>query len=76
LPLPKESAGMAPTPEEEAHWFKVAGTRKRWQICYYCSLVQRGTTAGPCELINLKLRDVQLEWPDGPDHPGGARGQK
>jgi integrase len=67
LPLPKEGPGIALEPEEERHWFQVAkagGTR--WEIAYWCSLLSRGTTAGPGEIRHLRLKDIVLDPPEGP----------
>jgi integrase len=60
LPLPKESAAMALSFEEEQHLFEVARLNKRWQVAFYCALLSRNTTAGPGEIRHLRLGDIEL----------------
>lgn len=60
LPLPKESAAIALTYEEERHLFEVARGNKRWQVAYYCALLSRNTTAGPGEIRHLRIGDIEL----------------
>lgn len=61
LPLPKPSVGRALTTEEEERLWMVASTNKRWKVAYWCSLLTANTTAGPSEIVNLRIADVDLE---------------
>ncbi len=56
-----ESCGIALEPSEEAHLFELASKNPRWLVAYLCSLITMNTTAGPGEILNLQLRDVELE---------------
>lgn len=58
IPLPKEGPGIALTADEEKHLFDVASSRPRWLVAYYCSLLSRNTTAGPGEILHLRLRSI------------------
>lgn len=61
LPLPKPRIGKAISPEEEDRLFeKAAKGRKRWHVAYWCSSLMANTAAGPGEIRNLRLGDVDL----------------
>jgi hypothetical protein len=55
LRLNDPSVGMALEPDEEAHLFEVAKRKKKWRIAYCCALISNATTAGPKEILHLKL---------------------
>lgn len=61
LPLPRESIGMALTEEEERHLFDVGRSQPRWVIAYYADLLSRNTTAGPGEIRNIKIKDINFD---------------
>lgn len=65
LPTPKESPGIALLPEEEAHFFKVGMSRKRWHLAAACNLLSVNTTAGPSEIRHLRLRDLEIDGDHG-----------
>ncbi|MFZ0860136.1 MAG: site-specific integrase, partial [Candidatus Sulfotelmatobacter sp.] len=60
LPEPKD-IGRALTPEQELKLFSVASTRREWTVAFWVSLVAANTTAGGCEIRNLRLQDIDLE---------------
>lgn len=60
LPLPKAGPGRALAPEQEERLFRLAASRSRWKVAYYCALITANTTAGPGEIRRLRLRDVDL----------------
>jgi integrase len=59
--LPAEGIGIALEPEEEEHLFKVASRKSRWKTAYCCSLITNNTTAGPKEILRLRIGDVFLQ---------------
>jgi integrase len=61
LRLNDPSVGMALEPDEEAHLFEVAKRKKKWRIAYCCALISNATTAGPKELLHLKLGNIFLD---------------
>lgn len=60
LPEPKD-VGRALTPEQELKLFNVASTRTDWRVAFWVSLIAANTTAGGCELRNLRLQDIDLQ---------------
>lgn len=61
LPLPRRrTVGQALSEEDEERLFLVAGSRKRWVVAYCCALIMANTGAGPGELINLRMADINL----------------
>jgi len=60
LPEPK-NIGRALSPEQELRLFSVASTRPEWSVAFWVSLVAANTTAGGCELRNLRLQDIDIE---------------
>jgi integrase len=61
LRIASRGPGIALTPEEEACLFRTAARKKRWFIAYCCSLITATTTAGPGEIRNLRLGDIELD---------------
>ena len=59
LPEPKD-VGRALTPEQELRLFSVASSRGEWNVAFWVSLLAANTTAGGCELRNLRLGDIDL----------------
>ncbi len=60
LPEPK-NIGRALTAEQELKLFEVASSRPEWAVACWASLITANTTAGGCEIRNLRLRDVELD---------------
>ncbi|HXM63004.1 MAG TPA: tyrosine-type recombinase/integrase [Terriglobales bacterium] len=61
LKVPKSGPGIALLPEEEQYLFTLAmNGSQRWKVAYCTSLITNHTTAGPGELRNLRLKDVDL----------------
>jgi len=59
LPEPKD-IGRALSPSEESRLFAVASAKPEWTVAFCASLIAANTTAGGCELRNLRLRDIDL----------------
>jgi integrase len=59
LPEPRD-IGRALSPSEESRLFAVASSRPEWTVAFCASLIAANTTAGGCELRNLRLKDVEL----------------
>jgi integrase len=60
MKLPKPKVGCALVVEDEERLFRMAATQKRWQLAYCCALITANTTAGPAEIANLRLGDIDL----------------
>jgi integrase len=60
LSEPKD-IGRALTPEQEVRLFTVASSRPEWSVAFWVSLIAANTTAGGCELRNLRLQDIDTE---------------
>ena len=60
LPEPKD-IGKALSPEQELKLFNVASSRGEWNVAFGVSLIAANTTAGGCEIRNLRLQDIQTE---------------
>lgn len=61
LPLPRETAGRAISADEEAAFFRFAFSDPAWQVAAWVSVISINTTAGPKEILQLRLRDVDLD---------------
>ena len=60
-PLPEsKEVGRALTPAQELRLFAVASTRSKWSVAFWVSLVTANTTAGGCEIRNLRLQDIDI----------------
>jgi integrase len=60
-PLPEQKdVGRALSPEQELRLFAVASTRSEWNVAYWVSLITASTTAGGCEIRNLRLQDIDM----------------
>jgi hypothetical protein len=55
-----KSIGRALTPELERKLFSVASSRPEWSVAFWVSLIAANTTAGGCELRNLRLEDIDI----------------
>lgn len=62
LPPPKnnDEVGRCITDQEESRFFGAALSRRDWSIAAWASLLSVNTTAGPGEILHLRLRDVDL----------------
>jgi len=60
LPEPHD-IGRALTPEQELRLFEVASSRPEWKVAFWVSLISANTTAGGCEIRNLRIGDADLE---------------
>jgi integrase/DNA-binding protein Fis len=60
FPVKPSSLGRALLPEEEKRLFETAALFKRWQVAYWASIISANTTAGPGEIRNLRLSDVDV----------------
>lgn len=61
LPLPKAMRGRALRDEERARLFRIAKTKPEWEGVYCFALISINTTAGPKEVMTLRLKDVADE---------------
>jgi site-specific recombinase XerD len=52
--------GRALTPEQELNLFTTASSRPEWSVAFWVSLISANTTAGGCEIRNLRLGDADL----------------
>jgi integrase len=58
LRLPRPKVGCALASEDEARLFRTASSNPRWKVAYCCALITANTTAGPNEIRNLRLGDL------------------
>ena len=58
LRLPRPKVGCALSPEDEERLFRIAASRPRWKVAYFCSILTANTTAGPGEIRHLRLCDI------------------
>jgi len=56
-----KTIGRALSPEQELKLFSVASSRPEWSVAFWVSLIAANTTAGGCEIRNLRLQDIQME---------------
>ncbi len=61
LPLPRETAGRAISVAEEVAFFRVAFSDPGWRVAAWVSVISVNTTAGPKEILQLRLRDLDLD---------------
>jgi integrase len=61
LRLPKSKVGRALDDEEARRLLMVAGSNPRWKVAFWGSLITANTTAGPGEILGLRLCDVDLD---------------
>ena len=76
LPLPKESPHRALIPEEEDRLYTVGASNPKWEVAYCAFIISINTTAGPGEIRHIRLKDVQMDHPEGPMfyiQPKGAK---
>jgi integrase len=66
LPLPKESPHRALTPAEEERLYRVGARHPEWDVAYCAAVISINTTAGPGEIRHVRLKDVQMDHPEGP----------
>jgi integrase len=60
LPTSKESRGRALTDAERARLFAMAASSPTRQATYLFAVISVNTTAGPSELLTLRLKDIDL----------------
>lgn len=62
LPPPKnaDEIGRCITDEEEAKFFRIALANPAWCVAAWASLLSVNTTAGPGEMLHLRLRDLDV----------------
>jgi integrase len=60
IPIPQVGPGKAITEVEEARWFAAAALKPGWRVAYLASMVSINTSAGPSEILGLKLENVRL----------------
>jgi integrase len=60
LPETQSGPGQALTPEEGGRLFEIAATKPRWFVARCCVIISANTTAGPGEIRNLQLRDIDI----------------
>jgi hypothetical protein len=61
LPLPRVGPGIAVNEQQEAAWFAAAAIKPEWRVAYLASLISINTSAGPSEILNLRLENVRLK---------------
>ena len=59
--LEPKDIGRALSPEQELRLFSVASSRVEWSVAFWVSLIAANTTAGGCEIRNLRLQDIDIE---------------
>jgi integrase len=60
LPLPKEKCGRALRDAEKKKLFKAAASDPNWLACCCFARISANTTAGPKEVMTLRLKDIDL----------------
>jgi integrase len=60
LPLPREETGMALEPEEAEHLFAISKGNAKWEVAFLAATISANTTAGPGEIRQLRLKDINL----------------
>lgn len=60
LKVRRSTIGQRPSDEELVYLFEVAERKPRWRVAYLASVVSVQTTAGPYEVIQIRLGD--LNW--------------
>jgi integrase len=60
IPLPKVGPGIALNEQQEAAWFAAAAIKQEWRVAYLASLLSVNTSAGPGEILNLRLENIRL----------------
>jgi integrase len=73
LPLPKEKRGRALRDDEKKHLFEVAASDPNWLACCCFARISANTTAGPKEVMTLRLKDVDLDLRVMRVQPEGAK---
>lgn len=61
LPMPELGPGKSLTEKEEEAFFTAACLKPSWRVAYLASLISINTSAGPAEILNLKLENVCTE---------------
>ena len=61
VPLPRETSGRAITDDEEQVFFRHALGNRNWCVAAWVSLISVNTSCGSGEILNLRLRDLDLD---------------
>jgi integrase len=75
LPLPKSECGIALSDAESERLIRIAGSNPDWISAYLYILLGLNTTAGPSEVLTLRLMDVDLEKQIIRIQPEGAKNE-
>ena len=73
LPLPKEKRGRALRDDEKKKLFEVAASDPNWLACCCFARISANTSAGPKEVMTLRLKDVDVEQRIMRVQPEGAK---
>jgi integrase len=60
LPMRKESPGRCISDSEEARFFRAGLSNRNWCVAAWSSLISINTTAGPGEILHLRICDVDV----------------
>lgn len=61
LPLPDLGPGKSLSDAEEEAWFAAAAIKPGWRVAYLASMVSINTSAGPSEILHLRLGNIRVE---------------
>jgi integrase len=73
LPLPKGKRGRVLSDAEKLRLFNVAVSKPEWEAVFFFAQISINTTAGPKEVMTLRLKDVDLEDRALTVQPEGAK---
>jgi integrase len=73
LPLPKEKRGRALRDDEKKRLFIVAASDPHWLACCCFARISANTTAGPKEVMTLRLKDIDVDQRVMRVQPEGAK---
>ncbi len=71
--LPSRGPGRALSPEERTRLFQVSARNKDWEGAFLFAVISINTSAGPKEVLTLRLKDVDLENKVIDVQPEGAK---
>jgi integrase len=61
LRLPDNGPGRVLSPEERTRLFQVSARKENWEGAFLFAVMSINTSAGPKEILTLRLKDVDLE---------------
>lgn len=73
LPLPKEIRGRALRLDERERLLRAASSDQNWLAAYCFAMLSLNTTAGPKEVMTLRLKDIDIEQAILQIQPEGAK---